>query len=163
MRHAFLALGAAHEVQEASGGSWPFPLMVYVVLFLYCFGNTCYKFTDESTSYHEGPKGKVCMRVIPHNLDKNAQLDAWRQRWGLLPMYWQPAEGELERDGTHLHLSPACRIEIYTVVRDLIRSEFPGARVSLCKETHTIRKALQLCNADCNCLITRQVLPGKRG
>lgn len=94
---------------------------------------------------------------------KNAQLDAWRQRWGLLPMYWQPMEGEMVRDGTHLHLSPARRIEIYAIMRDLIRGEFPGARVSLCKETHTIRKALQLCNADCNCLITRPVLPGRQG
>lgn len=85
--------------------------------------------------------------------EKNVQLDAWRQRWELLPMEWQPQEGELEQDGTHRHLPEARRVAIYTTVRDLIHRQFPEARVSLCKETHSVRRAVSLCNADCNCLI----------
>jgi DNA repair photolyase len=84
--------------------------------------------------------------------EKNAQLQAWAQRWGLQPMEWQPEEDELVHDGTHWHLSIQRRVEIYQTVRELIREEFPEAKVSLCKETHSIRKALALCNADCNCL-----------
>ncbi len=85
--------------------------------------------------------------------EKNGQLDAWRERWGLLPMEWQPEDDELEKDGTHWHLPEARRIEIYTKVRDIILREFPRARVSLCKETHVVRKAVRLCNGDCNCLL----------
>jgi DNA repair photolyase len=85
--------------------------------------------------------------------EKNAQLDGWRERWGLLPMEWQPDDNELVKDGTHRHLPEARRIEIYTKVRDIIQREFPKARVSLCKETHIVRRAVALCNADCNCLV----------
>lgn len=83
---------------------------------------------------------------------KNVQLDAWRERWGLLEMEWQPAVGELEQDGTHRHLSEAKHVAIYTTVRDRIQKSFSEARVSLCKETHSVRKAVALCNADCNYL-----------
>jgi DNA repair photolyase len=85
--------------------------------------------------------------------EKNTQLDSWRERWGLLPMEWQPNEQEMVHDGTHWHLPEARRVAIYTTVRDIIRGEFPAARVSLCKETHAVRRALALCNADCNCLV----------
>lgn len=85
--------------------------------------------------------------------EKNAQLDGWRERWGLLPMEWQPDEGELVKDGTHRHLSEGRRVEIYRAVTQIIRSQFPQARVSLCKETHAVRRAVSLCNADCNCLV----------
>lgn len=85
--------------------------------------------------------------------EKNSQLDAWRERWGLLPMEWQPSDNELVKDGTHRHLPEERRIAIYMKVASFIRHEFPRARISLCKETHTVRKALTLCNADCNCLI----------
>ncbi len=85
--------------------------------------------------------------------EKNAQLDGWRERWGLPAMEWQPGDNELTQDGTHRHLPEARRIEIYKKVRDIIQREFPRGRVSLCKETHTVRKALALCNADCNCLV----------
>lgn len=85
--------------------------------------------------------------------EKNAQLDGWRERWGLLPMEWHPRDDELVKDGTHRHLPEARRIEIYTKVRDIIQREFPRARVSLCKETHSVRRAVVMCNADCNCLI----------
>jgi hypothetical protein len=84
--------------------------------------------------------------------EKNHQLDGWRQRWGLPAMEWQPGEEELVQDGTHRHLPASRRIEIYTTVRDLIKREFALARVSLCKETHDVRRRLALCNADCNCL-----------
>ncbi len=85
--------------------------------------------------------------------EKNTQLDGWRERWQLPAMEWQPDEGELVKEGTHRHLPEARRIEIYTTVRDLIAREFPRGRASLCKETHSVRKALRLCNADCNCLV----------
>jgi len=82
--------------------------------------------------------------------EKNKQLDAWRERWGLPAMEWEP--DDMVADGTHRHLPPARRIEIYRAVRDIIRRELPQAKVSLCKETHEVRKAVILCNADCNCL-----------
>src|SRR6266487_2487752 len=85
--------------------------------------------------------------------EKNAQLDGWRERWGLLPMEWQPRDDELVKDGTHRHLPEARRIEIYSKVRDIIQHEFPKARISLCKETHAVRRAVAMCNADCNCLV----------
>lgn len=82
--------------------------------------------------------------------EKNVQLDAWRERWGLPPMEWQPEE--VMQDGTHRHLVEEKRIAIYRTISADIRREFPHARISLCKETHAVRKALALCNADCNCL-----------
>lgn len=82
--------------------------------------------------------------------EKNGQLDAWRERWGLLPMEWEP--DDLVSDGTHRHLPPERRIEIYSTLNKIIKRELPQARISLCKETHQVRKALLLCNADCNCL-----------
>lgn len=84
--------------------------------------------------------------------EKSSQLDAWRERWGLPPMEWQPSEQDLVKDGTHWHLSPECRAQIYQSVRDAIQSEFPQARIGLCKESHTIRRELSLCNDHCNCL-----------
>lgn len=85
--------------------------------------------------------------------EKNIQLDGWRERWGLPAMEWQPGDEELAREGTHRHLPEARRIEIYATVRDLIQRQFPQGRVSLCKETHSVRRALSLCNAHCNCLV----------
>lgn len=85
--------------------------------------------------------------------EKNAQLDAWRERWGLPAMEWEPGDEEIERDGTHRHLSFKRRVQIYRRVTDMIRSEYPSAKISLCKETHAVRKLVDLCNADCNCLI----------
>lgn len=85
--------------------------------------------------------------------EKNTQLDAWRERWGLPPMEWQIPDDQLVKDGTHRHLSESSRICIYRKMLELIRTEFPESRISLCKETHTVRKVLSLCNADCNCLV----------
>jgi hypothetical protein len=83
--------------------------------------------------------------------EKNIQLDAWRERWGLPAMEWQP-EG-VKQDGTHRHLAEEQRVAIYRTVSTALRREYPDARVSLCKETHTVRRALHFCNADCNCLV----------
>jgi hypothetical protein len=85
--------------------------------------------------------------------EKNGQLDAWRERWGLLPMEWGFSEAELVKDGTHRHLPEERRIELYKKVSAIIRREFKGARIGLCKETHAVRKAVALCNGDCNCLL----------
>lgn len=84
--------------------------------------------------------------------EKNAQLDAWRERWGLPEMEWEPDDSEMEKDGTHRHLSAKRRVQIYRSVTDIIKNQFPQAKVSLCKETHVVRKLVNLCNADCNCL-----------
>lgn len=85
--------------------------------------------------------------------EKNAQLDLWRAKWELPAMEWEPGDDEMVQAGTHRHLPDDRRIEIYRTVGVLIRREFPLALVSLCKETHVVRQALGLCNADCNCLI----------
>lgn len=86
--------------------------------------------------------------------EKNTQLLAWAQRWGVPAMEWQPDEADMVQDGTHRHLSEQRRIEIYTTVSRHIQAVFPSARVNLCKETHTVRKAMPYaCKADCNCLV----------
>ena len=82
--------------------------------------------------------------------EKNAQLDHWRAAWGLPAMEWEPSD--LAQDGTHRHLPTERRVEIYRAVADAIRREFPQAAISLCKETHAVRKEVGLCNAWCNCL-----------
>jgi DNA repair photolyase len=84
--------------------------------------------------------------------EKNPQLDGWRERWGLPPMEWHPDETDLVKEGTHYRLSDEKRMETYTRVIDLIRREFPDARIGVCKETHTLRRKLGLCRACCNCL-----------
>ena len=48
--------------------------------------------------------------------EKNAQFDAWRERWGLPPMEWQLPDDELVKDGTHRHLPEALRIRIYAKI-----------------------------------------------
>jgi len=90
---------------------------------------------------------------------KNDQLAVWAAYWGLRPMEWQPEPGEMVKHGTHEHLPAERRLAIYTAVRDMIRAELPGARVSLCKETNDVRKAAGLCNADCNCLVSPRARP----
>ncbi|MCI0690702.1 hypothetical protein L0337_01700 [candidate division KSB1 bacterium] len=83
--------------------------------------------------------------------EKNKMLDLWREKWGLPEMEWQP--NGLAQDGTHRHLPDAERIKTYKEVVALSRQYFPLSKISLCKETHAVRKALGLCNADCNCLM----------
>ena len=82
--------------------------------------------------------------------EKNSQLDTWRKKWGLLAMEWQP--DDLEKDGTHRRVPEATRIKVYQSVTEMVRKRLPQSRITLCKETHTVRKALRLCGADCNCL-----------
>ena len=82
--------------------------------------------------------------------EKTAQLDSWRQRWDLPKMEWTPL-GTV-KEGTHRHLPEPERARIYAIVRDLCHGALPESRVSLCKETHSVRKQVQLCNAHCNCL-----------
>jgi len=82
--------------------------------------------------------------------EKNAQLDAWREKWGLPAMEWEPPE--LTHEGTHRHLPRQRRLEIYTTIRDMLTKTMPETPVSLCKETHEVRKTAQLCSACCNCL-----------
>jgi DNA repair photolyase len=85
--------------------------------------------------------------------EKNAQLDHWRAEWKLPAVEWEP-EKTLGRDGTHVH--DANREVAYVAVRDMISESYKGTgfmpNVSLCKETHEVRKATDLCNANCNCL-----------
>lgn len=82
--------------------------------------------------------------------EKNAQLDHWREVWGLPPMEWEPTG--LVKEGTHFHMAEQERVEVYRTVTAISRKYLPESRVSLCKETNGVRKQLMLCNADCNCL-----------
>lgn len=82
--------------------------------------------------------------------EKNRQLDYWRERWGLPPMEWVPPE--LSKEGTHRHLPEDHRIEAYTTIKSMLGRTMPDTPVSLCKETHTVRKETGLCGANCNCL-----------
>jgi len=82
--------------------------------------------------------------------EKNAQLDTWRAKWGLPPMEWEPPE--LSKEGTHRHLPEPRRIEIYTAIKNMLAKTMPNTPVSLCKETHTVRKKTGMCGAECNCL-----------
>jgi DNA repair photolyase len=82
--------------------------------------------------------------------EKDPNLDLWREWWGLREMEWNA--DEMAKEGTHRHVPESKRLEIYSEVRDQVRRYLPHSRISLCKETHSVRKKLQLCNADCNCL-----------
>lgn len=85
--------------------------------------------------------------------EKMPQLDRFREKWGLLPMEFEPVTSG-KREGTHRHAVD--REHAYRTVRDIIGRVFkgiePGPCVSLCKETHAVRKATNLCSANCNCL-----------
>jgi len=82
--------------------------------------------------------------------EKSPQLVTWREKWGLPAMEWEPEH--LQREGTHRHVPDESRIEIYSAVRDMIRAAMPDVPVSLCKETHAVRRATGLTGAECNCL-----------
>jgi len=82
--------------------------------------------------------------------EKNPQLDTWREKWGLPAMEWEPPA--LSREGTHHHVPESDRICAYRNVCSAIGKTLPTARVSLCKETTTVRTACSLCVAACNCL-----------
>lgn len=84
---------------------------------------------------------------------KTPQLDTFRAKWGLPAMEWTP-ETSSSREGTHLHVIDRGRV--YTGVRETAIEAFKGTGhtpwISVCKETHAVRKANELCNAHCNCL-----------
>ena len=82
--------------------------------------------------------------------EKNRQLDNWREKWGLPPMEWTPPE--LSKEGTHRHLPEDRRIEVYNTIKSMLGRTMPDTPVSLCKETHAVRKETGLCGAECNCL-----------
>lgn len=85
--------------------------------------------------------------------EKTPQLDLWRAKWGLPEMEFEP-ETTPTREGTHIHVPD--RAAIYDAVRAHIARAFENIghmpHVSLCKETHDVRKATALTNASCNCL-----------
>jgi DNA repair photolyase len=81
--------------------------------------------------------------------EKNTQLDTWREKWGLLPMEWEP--DNMVKDGTHFHVHDADRLEIYGTVAEMCRKYLPDSKVALCKETHQVRRQAGLANAHCNC------------
>jgi DNA repair photolyase len=74
-------------------------------------------------------------------------------RWGLPPMEFAP--GRLAKDGMHYHLPDDQRIGIYEQLISFIRAAWdPTGHVpiiALCKETKTIRAALQIDHHHCNC------------
>lgn len=82
---------------------------------------------------------------------KNAQLLAWAERWGLPRLEWQPED--LVADGTHEHLGYEIRVELYRALMEMCREVWPGAQVGLCKETRAVRRALGLQRARCNCMV----------
>jgi hypothetical protein len=84
--------------------------------------------------------------------EKNAQLDTWREKWGLHPPGWQISNKGLAQEGTHFRIKAVHRSIIYRTAICLIRVQFPQAVIGLCKETHQVRKRTGLTNACCNCL-----------
>lgn len=84
--------------------------------------------------------------------EKNAQLDTWREKWGLPPLGWTPPREDFVRDGTHFRVPAEVRVSLYAQVAALIHDSFPGAEVGLCKETHQVRKAAGRAGTRCNCL-----------
>ena len=83
--------------------------------------------------------------------EKNNQLLAWAERWGLPSMGWQP--DNLVRDGSHWHVPESARTRIYSTIQSQVRALWGNSvTFSLCKESHGVRRALNLCNANCNCL-----------
>ncbi len=84
--------------------------------------------------------------------EKNTQLSLWAEKWGIPPMDWEPPD--LVKQGSHYHLPHGRRKEIYAAIIPVIQNYFPESQVALCKETHTLRRELGVCNAACNCLNT---------
>lgn len=81
--------------------------------------------------------------------EKTAQLDTWREKWGLPSMEIELETGSV-RDGTHRHAIG--RAETYKTIKSIVARTRGLPDVSLCKETHAIRKATASCSARCNCL-----------
>lgn len=86
--------------------------------------------------------------------EKSAQLDLWRDKWGLPPLGWEPPRAEFVQDGTHQRIPPAQRVALYRTVGAAIREWYPQARLGLCKETTTVWNELGWRPRLCNCLGT---------
>jgi len=75
------------------------------------------------------------------------------ERWGLPRMEFTP--GRLTKDGMHYHFPDEQRIDIYRRLVGFIRSSWEHKSqnpiVALCKETSTIREALNITHSHCNC------------
>jgi hypothetical protein len=93
------------------------------------------------------------MLTLGSHREKMPMLDVWREKWGLPPMEFEP-EKTKGREGTHIHM--VGRDQVYAKVGQMILRAFAGTdhvpHVSLCKETHDVRKATGMCNSNCNCL-----------
>jgi len=81
--------------------------------------------------------------------DARNQLETWNSKRGDPAMEWRPES--MAKDGSHYRAPRDERIEVYRKVLDLCRQHFPDAGTGLCKEVTAVRKALDLCNAACNC------------
>lgn len=74
-------------------------------------------------------------------------------KWGQLPMEFVP--GELAKDGMHYHMPEQQRIEIYQQLVGFVKSAWHKTGsvpiIALCKETQSIRNALNINHNHCNC------------
>lgn len=82
--------------------------------------------------------------------EKNSQLDAWRDKWGLPPMEWEPPL--LSKEGTHRRVLRRERVLAYAEIAACLRKALPQSAISLCKETNVSRRETGLCGSCCNCL-----------
>jgi DNA repair photolyase len=80
-------------------------------------------------------------------------LSTIAKKWGLPPVEWELPE--LLRDGSHYHLPPNKRVEIYHFIRDAIENAWHGTGhnpiIALCKESRTMRASMGLLHDRCNC------------
>jgi len=75
------------------------------------------------------------------------------EKWGLRAMEFVP--GNLTKDGMHYHIPERQRIDIYRLLIGFIKSAWQESGAipitALCKETRSIREALQINHNHCNC------------
>ena len=80
-------------------------------------------------------------------------LHTFARGWGLPPIEWTPSA--LQVDGAHYHLPLEDRIRIYALLAETIRDTWSGTghspTVALCKEPHSVRRAVGLDHDMCNC------------
>ena len=81
-------------------------------------------------------------------------LKTFSEKWGLVPMLWEPPF-KLTRDiGLHYQLARSMRIKIYKELKNMIRETWPSPvrpELSLCKEIGEVRKASGITSRHCNC------------
>ncbi len=80
-------------------------------------------------------------------------LSTFAEKWGLPPL--EVELPELQKHGDHYHLDEDRRRRIYSFLRQTIERSWRGTghqpTVALCKEPHSIRKAVGLDHEHCNC------------